>query len=117
MSEPLTEQQILICNARDLLRPSPVKPGIPTWVLNVIRKSYDRYDLRNPMPTADWADHRGTTEYRGDKQAFVCEPYGFGHDWLHEVEDFATKCGCAYAIDPNSWWFPGRTIRIAFYRK
>lgn len=118
-----SDQQEEIRNARKILRPTPVKYNkVPKW----FRDAYCRNVLeRRPGREGEsqlitrcnrgrWLDHWGTAMHYG-KEAFVSEPYGLGLTWLQDIDALAKQIGCKYEISPNSWHYPGHTIRILFY--
>jgi hypothetical protein len=70
-------------------------------------------------------DHEGTLEagpYDCCKDAgtcFVSEPYGFGFNLQSAqlCEAIAQALDIQWHFGPDSWWFPGKTMRITFHER
>jgi hypothetical protein len=108
--------------ARELLRPSEVRlHHVPNWLRrrllekigtefrltdggSVIRYAMDRLKIR--------FDHWGSTKFCGTT-AFVSEPYASADDITDAVR-FAEAVDLELRILPNSWWYPGQTLRLLF---
>ncbi len=124
--------EILIENARELLKPSPVRIGhCPRWFASACRTALKKHDIYiEPYSGSDavmfavaeavsgsstrWIDHWGSTVHHG-MEAFVTEPYLSIEDVASAVE-MAKMLGLEIDISSNSWWFPGSTTRIAFLK-
>lgn len=112
-------------HARELLQPSEVDIAhVPNWFRLRLMKAF-----KNPwrmtsgqamlhhavdvhFKYGDWLDHWGSTE--GGK-VFVSEPYQLLAGEVAELDSFATKLGVKWYISACSWWYPGQTIRVAFF--
>ncbi len=125
---PKLRQREFIAAARNLLEPSPVRlHHVPNWFRLRLLRAYgcDRGDTSGfamlcfattgcacSLPT--WIDHWGSCDHRG-KTAFVTEPYSLAPADLQQIDAIAKRCGIAWHITSNSWWFPGSTIRVLLY--
>ena len=121
--------EILIQRARELLKPSPVRlHHVPGWLTKRIKQRLGRLPgchyaddrLREVASMAagsvmcdSWLDHWGSTTHRGRK-AFVTEPYA-DRSHIEAALRFADLLGLQVEFAANSWWYPGSTLRIAFY--
>lgn len=123
----------LIDAARHLLKPTPVVNGrIPLWLTPRLRAAHRAKQFETIEELRAWAspdsatllvsaaaecglvlDHWGATSIAGEDY-FVSEPYEFTEDAMAGVIRFASMLSLGYRIDPNSWHYPGRTIRILF---
>lgn len=102
-------QQAHIDQARVLLKPLPVRlHHCPRW--------FRRAGVLGPRRSysAQWLDHWGSVKLADGRVAFVSEPYNVSAEDLAECEAIAAKIGALFTVDPNSWWFPGQTIRLVF---
>jgi len=124
-------QEELIHQARTLLKPSPVRPcHLPGWFRRALLREFGSdgssggnsiiYHAIDRVRDAtrwrmNWLDHWGSTLYRGQR-VFVSEPYGVCPEGIREIAALAARCGCNWHLDPNSWWFPSKTIRILIYQ-
>jgi hypothetical protein len=61
-----------------------------------------------------WLDHWGSTTLAGGRAAFVSEPYGLSPQRAIRLQQLAEAIGLEFWICPNSWWYPGATIRLIF---
>ncbi len=111
--------------ARRLLQPSEVNlRHIPNWFRKRLMKVYGcEHGLRAGLDVLGharrvndwtWLDHRGSTTWRG-QTAFVSEPYNLTAGELQQIADMCERCGLHYHVSANSWWNPGRTIRILIF--
>jgi hypothetical protein len=128
ITKPMTEQEKQIDAARKLLNPSPVElHAVPDWFRRAMLKRFGPfYDstsgyamlghIQHDHRSGGFLDHFGKTIHRG-KPAFVAEPYGVCLSGLQYIDWLCKEIGCKWTIEPNSWWFPGRTTRIVFYRE
>lgn len=114
-----------IRRSREEMKPSPVDlHHVPNWFRLALLKAYGCRDgwtngqhvLQHAIGRAEWLDHWGSTK-DGEQLCFVSEPYHVDATALAHVEDVARRAGCECWLHPNSWWYPGRTIRIAFAPK
>ncbi len=113
-----------IAAARKLLKSSPVTLwACPRW----LRWRIESVEKGTWLPmeylfgeqlhtTARWLDHWGTSRI-GSRSVFVSEPYDFDLDDAKEVDVFCKTLGLGWYLSSNSWWYPGRTIRIVFYEE
>lgn len=122
-----TEEHIR--HLRRELNPNPVKlHEVPEWVrracLKIVKgKRWRGSSTRGPVVLEDavnlcsrdgWCDHWGTVVING-KQCLASEPYGMTAESMKSAIEFAEKIGARLEIDSNSWWFPGRTVRLTFF--
>lgn len=130
--------EALIQEARKLLRPSPVKLGrVPLWLTRALRAAH-RAEKFESVPNLGggwmlqdavgacgskgtvnrWLDHWGSSTPSGwnGLECFVAEPYGLCDTDFVSIGRFAELVGAAYCVDPNSWHYPGKTIRVLFYQ-
>ena len=63
--------------------------------------------------TNGWLDHYGVTTEQG-KAVFVSEPYDLMPNGIEGIVRFAKACGCEWYVTADSYWFPGRTVRVVF---
>jgi hypothetical protein len=61
-----------------------------------------------------WWDHAGSITTADGERLLVIEPYDPSAATMAEIRSFAERAGLRVAVDDNSWWFPGRTVRITF---
>lgn len=125
-------QREMIEAARALLRPTPVKlHHVPNWFRMALLRGFGCADCRTSGEDvlhyaidcvrrrnyfSSWLDHWGSTAYQS-RPNFVSEPYNITEDNVKEIAEIARKSGCKWFLTANSWWFPGATIRIAFYQE
>ncbi len=66
----------------------------------------------------NWLDHWGKMKWLDD-EAFVSEPYGFDASDAMKLDHLCSEIvpGTEWILSPNSWWYPGRTIRIIVCKK
>jgi hypothetical protein len=70
---------------------------------------------RSGLNSTGWCDHWGTAyEATGHGFDFVAEPY-LSPSHLSESFRFSIAIGVRAYVSANSWWYPGRTIRLGFY--
>jgi hypothetical protein len=60
-----------------------------------------------------WIDHIGSALV-GDQRVVVSEPYLRATDDFTEVRGFAAMLNCELVVSEQSYWFPGKTLRLAF---
>ena len=107
---------------RELLKPTAVRSShVPDWLRRELLKVYGCPNrdtagfavLQHATGDAlwSWLDHWGSTKI-GDKLCFVSEPYDVSIEELSQIDSLARRIGCPWYLSPNSWWYPGRTIRI-----
>jgi len=107
-----TSQEETILAARRILKPTPVRIGhVPRWF-----KKSGAFGPYGEI-SSSWLDHYGSTKLSDGRVAFVSEPYSVGADQILECEDIAKWLGLDFWVDPNSWWYPGYTIRLIFVQK
>ena len=120
-------QDAFIHEARELLKPIPVGlPSVPNWLRLKMLKAFgcpDRatdghsvlwHAISKTARHGRWVDHFGSSELYG-RPAFVSEPYDFSAGTAQDVSAFCDPMGLRWVVCSNSYWFPGRTIRIAIY--
>lgn len=118
-------QELLIESARDLLKPTPVRIGLPNWFRRRLLAAYGCNHgltsqwavldhLRETAKPSTWLDHVGTTTWH-KQPCFVAEPYHLALAEVQSLARVAEDCGCQYKILANSWHFPGQTLRVLFY--
>lgn len=92
--------------ARRLLKPSRVDVGeVPRWLTK---------QMLEEMRSAGLIDHAGTTLLADGRRAFVSEPYGASASAMADAEAIAKRHGLEFWLSPNSWHFPGWTVRLVF---
>lgn len=122
-----TDQEIL--TRREYLKPTPVIDGkVPTWMRKRLLslkaegriKAFSNSNnqllagLLAKIPAKySWFDHDGTSIVDGC-EIFVNEPY---HYYAEPNQAFADLLDCELYVLANSWWYPGWTIRVAFWPK
>ncbi len=120
-------QQQLIDQARALLKPTPVElHKVPSWLRRKLLATFgwENRHLRGGVDVLEravklhcdnrkWLAHYGGTFIDGH-EAFVSEPFGLTPEGLKSIQQFAAQLGLRWHVDGNSWWHPGRTIRITF---
>jgi hypothetical protein len=74
------------------------------------------YWLKQHCPSHSWLDHWGTAFVNGE-EALVSEPYYTMDCDFSELERFAEMLDCDFIADEKSYWFPGKTIRLALVPK
>lgn len=119
------KQQEFFRRARELLKPSEVRLNhVPNWFRLRLLKAFKHpwgntggdailshavdVHFRDPY----WLDHWGSTD---NGKVFVSEPYNLSPENVAELDSFAKKLGVQWYISACSWWFPGQTIRVAFF--
>jgi hypothetical protein len=119
-------QTKMIQQARDLLKPTPVKQGhVPNWFRILLMREFGcddgqtygssvLYHAANSLTHTSWLDHWGSTRYRR-LQAFTSEPYNLDENDIKAIAEIARRCDCHWFLDANSWWYPGSTIRVVLY--
>jgi hypothetical protein len=60
-----------------------------------------------------WIDHWGSTVI-DDVPVVVSEPYYQPTTDFAELHRFAESLGCKLVVDEKSYWYPGKTVRLAF---
>lgn len=115
----LQEQQRWIAAARELHGPTPVRlHHVPREYRGLGRRIgivyWTERGMRVTSTHAQWLDHWGSTKLSDGRIAFVSEPYGVNSGSLAEIERLADELGLDHWVSPNSWWYPGHTIRIVF---
>jgi hypothetical protein len=63
-----------------------------------------------------WLDHWGSTVV-GDQEIVVSEPYLSMTCDFSEPRRFAELLGCDLTVDAQSYWYPGKTIRLRSSRR
>ena len=105
MTNNKSPQAIKIDQLREILQPNPVeKEKFPRW-----------FRLRRGDKLPGFFDHWGRTMTKGG-YALVAEPYytAMSEERWEEVRRFAIKYDLKYMVVPNSYHFPGQTLRILF---
>jgi len=124
-----------IAAARELLRPSPVRlHHVPRWFARKLRPLKGQLHPRSARYLSgnslfdeaacyieydgkfgnNWLDHWGTTVSHG-RPCFVSEPYHVTSSAMTNLDRICELTGLRWYLDPNSWWYPGWTQRIAIY--
>ena len=120
--------EILIDQARELLRPSPVELHVlPSWLAKRIRARFghtpgccnslcrlQRVALIAGRGNDAWFDHWGVAVVDG-RPGFISEPYANCAD-VKAALRFAELLDLEVDFQANSWWYPGQTLRIVFFR-
>lgn len=127
-----TQAELMIRQAREVLKPTPVRTShVPTWLKKrlVLASREGKFDvnpavgllgsavLHTVTEDADddrWLDHWGSTEDEsvGMLDCFVSEPYYFHQG---SVQAFADLLDLEWVMSPNSWHYPGHTFRLLFF--
>jgi hypothetical protein len=99
----------------------------PTWFKRAYRKAFghckhteygDAITRLNQNHGFTWLDHFGESIAGGsERRIFVSEPYSLNARQLAEIDSLAKAIDCRYEISANSWWYPGRTLRVEFHEK
>jgi len=105
---------------------SPVELGrVPDWLRRRMLKVFGPTDCgytdghslfaywARKCKSLPWIDHWGTTVIDGQK-ILVSEPYLRRSCDFSDVAEFAESLGCELVIDETSYWYPGKTLRLAF---
>ena len=50
-------------------------------------------------------------------ECFVIEPYGFGSEYAKMMDAIAGALNLEWHVSSNTWWCPGRTVRITLHKK
>lgn len=106
MNNSNSSQAKKIHQMRELLEPSVVEQQkFPRW-----------FRLRRGDTLPGFFDHWGRTLIKG-QQILVAEPYctAMSEERWEDVRRFAIRYDLKYMIVPNSFHFPGWTIRILFW--
>ena len=118
--------EILIEQARKLLKPAPVRlHHVPNWLRLRILKAFGcRNGWTNgedvlqravrQTSTSLWLDHWGSAELKG-KRVFISEPYNVTKQTIADIGAFCEPMGLEFYISANSWWLSGWTVRIVTY--
>jgi hypothetical protein len=59
-----------------------------------------------------WIDHHGRIRLPDGTQRLISEPYQLLPDGRDQLEQFCRTLGLQFAVQDESWWFPGQTLRI-----
>lgn len=125
----MVDTETLIATARWLLRPAPVRlHHVPNWLRRRILRTLGCRDgltkgpnvlmhavSRTTKPSASsWLDHWGSSR-QNDVTVFVTEPYSVTEGCLQAVGAFCRVLHLEWYVSSNTWWFPGRTVRIVIY--
>ena len=78
---------------------------VPNW--------FGRDNLGRLQHPRKIADHFGTVARDGITY-FVIEPYDLRREDIDVIDDLCTENGFNWLIDPNSFHYPCRTIRVVF---
>jgi hypothetical protein len=112
---------------REILQPLPLKAS-GNWVLRAVKRAIKegrlpRRDLMTTVDDAvghatrsgnkDWFAKSGVLTLHG-KKLLVCEPYSekVSLAMLEGLESFVDALDYNYVFSSNSYYFPGRTVRI-----
>ena len=112
---------------RAIMKPSPVRlHHVPDWFrLVLLRHVGCRWGNTQGCAVLShaqaalgltWMDHWGSTPFR-DTVAFVSEPYQLSRNEVESIDDLAKLIGCHWHICPNSWWYPGSTLRVLMFQE
>lgn len=121
MASDLSTQDELIQQRRDLMQPTPVRGAhVPKWLRLALIREFkpERWQmdgesvLHHACPESRWLDHWGSTTLHDGRLAFVSEPYHLTPFDIQQIDYVATAIKAQWWIDANSWWYPGRTIRV-----
>jgi hypothetical protein len=132
LNESAKQQAINIETARKLLSPTPVRlHHVPKWFAVQARQLARKIGCRLPYEWTDdsihalarrfatceetWMDHYGSTTIHG-RMAFVAEPYPVSAETIGKIAELARQLGLECFVSANSWWYPGWTIRIGFWK-
>lgn len=128
------QQELRIKAARELLEPTPVRlHHFPLWMkqaMNRVAKARGFTFTRDSiMPLGRFEellhslmapeirhknarlDHWGSSR-TANEESFVSEPYGMTVEAFAAWELFAELAGLKCCLSPNSYWYPGSTMRI-----
>lgn len=61
-----------------------------------------------------WLRHWGTAIV-DEREVFVSELWRITSATMQDIEWFAQYVGCAFYISGQSWWKPGRTVRVVLH--
>jgi len=113
------------CNVvRDLLKVSPVVPGVPKWlsiILKMRATSGFEKTLEGQSRTLDaWfgplmLDHCGITDWCGIPSCFVSEPHRVKATTIVQLRKIGRSLGFAVAYDAVSYYYPGGCQRIVLF--
>lgn len=116
-----------LASAREILQPSEVElHRVPNWLRRRMLKVYGCRDgdtsgfgvLQNAVAVhfGDnfWLDHWGTTD---GGRVFASEPYQVNAITVALLDSFAKRLEISWCIEANSWWNPGSTIRLSFFKR
>jgi hypothetical protein len=125
----MSNAQIEIHERRKKFQPSEVRlHHVPNWMrLMLLRKCGTRTpgwtkgsDLIWHLDHLCGGDHRRILDHWGStitscgRRDFVTEPYMDAELACLVARRVARAIHCEFYVSDNSWWFPGRTIRIGF---
>ena len=117
-----------LMTVRKLLGPSEVRLGdVPAWLQRRLVKAFGNpLKLRGGLAILNhavevhfgggnfWLDHFVTVD---DGQVFVAEPFEVEPSTIALLDTFAERLGVGFRISANSWWQPGKTIRLEFFER
>lgn len=92
----------------DVFGPTPTGSKDPYWLLT--------YWFQDHCGSEFWMDHYGTTLIDG-QEVLVGEPYGSVDDDHSCLTSFAELLDCDLVVSATSYWYPGKTIRLALVPK
>jgi hypothetical protein len=115
-------------NPCDVPPASPVKLNrLPAWFIQQMHTITDESErveevcllfriARSTCGSTTWLDHIGSTILDGS-EVFVSEPYLRPFDDLSCARHIANSLGCELVVSEQSYWFPGKTIRLVLRPK
>lgn len=116
-----------IAKRRAIFQPTPVNlHHIPRWFAQCLKPYRHRHDTtleafeRMRRAVGDsWLDHWGSTkivrrsgQQLSEETYFVSEPYGLSPQGVRALAELERVTGIRWSVEANSWWYPGRTLRI-----
>lgn len=138
MSTTQNNVELFIQQARDLLKPKPVEhhPLVPGWLRRrllsrlgtagwhvtdawtLIHHWAAQFGAGKYPDGAAWLDHCGTCRLSSggvEWPCFVGEPYNGTREVLLPAFMLAERLDLFVTVDPDSWHYPGWTIRIVLW--
>lgn len=64
-----------------------------------------------------WIDHCGRLKLPDGSWVIVSEPYQLSCDAFQQLQKFCNLLRLTYRVQPESWWYPGSTLRITIWRE
>ena len=114
-----------IHRAREVLKPEPVRlHHVPNWLRLRMKETFGApyqvtsgdgvlFHASSKTGKGRWLDHWGSSHDRGgERRTFVSEPYDITPETVRDIISFTEPMGLDFYISSNSYWFPGRTVRV-----